>query len=62
MYAEFCFALINSSDPIDPTCSVLHVKKEYLTTCNALEMVSIVEYKDVHIQWIFYDDLTLTLI
>jgi hypothetical protein len=29
----------------------VHVRKEYLTTCNALESVSIVKYKDVHILW-----------
>jgi hypothetical protein len=47
------FGLIDSSDPFDPTCSEVHIRKEYLTTCNALESVSIVKYKDVHILWIF---------
>jgi hypothetical protein len=46
---NFVFALIDPSDPIDPNCSVVHVRKDYLTTCNALKSVSIVKYKDVHI-------------
>jgi hypothetical protein len=49
MCVEFVLALIDPSDLIYPTCSVVHVKKEYLTTCNALDSVSIVKYKDVHI-------------
>jgi hypothetical protein len=46
---NFVFALIDPSDPIDPTYSVEHVRKQYLTTCNGLKSVSIVKYKDVHI-------------
>jgi hypothetical protein len=52
MYAEFFFALIDPSDPIDPTCSVVIGRKEYVMTSNALASVSTVKYKDVHILWI----------